>query len=194
MRILALSAAAALAVGAAGCNRQGEAVNPGQTEPVNAAQDAIGAAVGAASGPTAALTTGSYVGAAAVADMYEVEAGRIAGQKATRAEVKSFGQMMVADHTATTTKLKPLAAAAGAEIPAGLDQRRQGFLDNLRAASAADFDRVYIDQQVAAHNEALALHKGYADGGDNAALKAFAAETAPKVQMHLEEAQRLQGK
>ena len=28
--------------------------------------------------------------------------------------------------------------------------------------------------------------KSYADGGDNAKLKAFAAETAPKIQMHFD--------
>jgi putative membrane protein len=106
--------------------------------------------------------------------------------------VKAFGKMMVHDHTATTAAMKPLASAAGQTPPAGLDQRRQGLLDNLKSAPAADFDKTYIDQQVAAHQEALTLHQGYADNGDDAGLKAFAGKTAPKVQTHLDRAKSLQ--
>jgi putative membrane protein len=35
------------------------------------------------------------------------------------------------------------------------------------------------------HQNALALLQGYSANGDGTGLKAFAAETAPKVQQHL---------
>ena len=47
--------------------------------------------------------------------------------------------------------------------------------------------------QVAAHLEALTLHGGYADRGDNAALKAAAAKTKPVVQSHLDELKKIGG-
>ncbi len=172
------------------CNKEQDGTNDA-AEAINAAQDATGAAVGAAAGPMAAATTEGFVSGAAMSDLYEVEAGKIAGAKATAAGVKAFGKMMVEMHTATTAELKPLAAAAGITPPAELDERRKGFLDNLRAASAADFDKVYLDQQVAAHDEALSLMKGYAGGGDNAAIKAFAAKTTGAVESHLTQAKSL---
>lgn len=192
-RQLFVCAAAIGLMGLAACDsKQNEAPDgPGQTEAVNAAQDAAGAAVGAASGPMAAMTTDSFVGAAAVSDMFEVEAGKLASTKAKSAEVKAFGKMMADMHTKTTAELKPLAATAGITPPTEMDERRKGFLDNLKAASAADFDKVYLDQQVAAHEEALSLMKGYADGGDNAEIKAFAAKTAPVVDQHLTQARSL---
>jgi putative membrane protein len=77
-------------------------------------------------------------------------------------------------------------------MPSAMDERRQGLIDNLKQASAQDFDKVFINQQVAAHEEALTLHRTYAENGDNAALKAFAAKTAPIIQAHHQRAEQLQ--
>src|SRR5947208_1376236 len=91
-----------------------------------------------------------------------------------------------------------MAAAAALSLAAcqkpspDLDQRRKGFLDNLKAAPAADFDKTYIDQQVAGHQEALDLMKGYADHGSDAGLKGGASKAIPKVQAHLDKAKQIQ--
>lgn len=191
-RAYLISAAACAALALAACQREAE--SPGQTEPVNTAQDAVGAAVGQVSASTlGANTTGGYVANAAMGDMYEVQAGQLAAEKATSAEVKALAKTIVTDHTTAMNEMKPLVTAAGETPPAELDQRRKGMIDNLRAASGADFDRTWIAQQVAAHEEAITLHEGYANNGDNAQLKAHAAKVLPKIKMHLEKARSLQG-
>lgn len=183
-------AAAALTLTA--CQRnEAETANPGQSEPVNAAQDAMSAAVGTVSSATLGQTTEGFVTNAAISDMYEIEAGKIAQEKGQAQAVKDFGAMMVKDHTASSNEMKPLAQAANVTVPTQMDERRQGLIDNLRAASAADFDETYIDQQIAAHEEAHNLLAGYAQDGENAGLKAFAAKTAPIVQGHLEKARSM---
>lgn len=192
-RTLILCAAAASVLSLAACNKQ-DASNPGQSEPVNKVQDATAAAVGATSAATlGANTLDGYVSNAAEGDMYEIEAGKMAQEKAQNADVKAFGAMLVKDHTASSTEMKPLITAAGQTPPTELDERRKGMLDNLRAANGADFDKTFLAQQEAAHNEALTLHKGYADNGENAQLKAFAAKTAPVIQAHLDQVKKLQG-
>ena len=65
------------------------------------------------------------------------------------------------------------------------------MIDNLRGATAADFDHRYLVQQEAAHREAEILLRGYAKDGDNAAIKDFAATTDKAVKMHLSMAQKL---
>lgn len=191
-RAFLICAAAASALAVAACNRQ-EPANPGQSEPVNAAQDAVGAAVGQVSASTlGANTTEGFVSNAAMSDMYEIQAGQMAQQKGQSADVKAFGKMMVADHTAMSNEMKPLAQAAGQTVPAALDERRKGMLDNLTAASGADFDRVYLSQQEAAHEEALTLMRGYAENGDNAGLKALAQKATPKIQAHLDRVKQIQ--
>lgn len=190
------AAAAATALSLAACQKTDSqpTADAGTTnEAVNAAQDATGAAVGAVSATTVGqLSTDAFVTNAAISDMYEIEAGRIAQTKGQSADVKAFGKTMVTEHTAMTNELKPLITAAGKTAPTGLDERRKGMVDNLNAASAADFDKVYLAQQEAAHNEALTLMQGYADNGDDAGLKGAAAKAVPKIQGHLDHVKRLQ--
>lgn len=201
-RALFLTAAAAAALSLAACQKQAnnpnasegaQTGNPGQTQPVNEAQDKVGAAVGAASANTmGAMSTDAFVSNASQSDMYEIQAAQMAQSRSKNADVKAFAKQMVTDHTAMMNEMKPLVAAAGQKPSPDLDQRRKGFLDNLKAAPAADFDKTYIDQQVAAHNEALDLMKGYADHGSDAGLKAGAAKAVPKIQMHLDKAKQIQ--
>lgn len=188
-RTLMLAAAGAAALSLAACQGQEDV---GQTEPVNEVQDATAAAVGATSAATVGqMSTEAFVSNATETDMYEIEAGKIAQQKGQSADVKSFGQMMVNDHTAMLNEMKPIVTQAGFTPPAELDERRKGMLDNLRAANGAEFDRVYLDQQEAAHEEALTLMRGYAENGDNAALKQVAAKAAPKIEAHLQRVNQL---
>jgi putative membrane protein len=102
--------------------------------------------------------------------------------------------MIKTDHTAAAAALKTAAASAAPDVapPAELDQRRKGLLDNLKSAGVADFDKVYIDQQVAAHQEAVTLHRGFADNTDAPALAAHARTVLPKIEAHLQKAQEIQ--
>ena len=67
----------------------------------------------------------------------------------------------------------------------------QGKLDALKAVKGADFDKLYISQQIPAHEAALQLMQGYAATGDNEAVKGFATKTAPVIQHHLDAAKAL---
>jgi putative membrane protein len=156
------------------------------------AQDGVGAVVGAATAPMA-NSANAYVTNAAIGDMYEIESSKLALKKSSSAAVKKFAQQMITDHTATTAKLKATIKQAGLTLtPATeLDARRAGMLDNLRSASAADFDKVFLDQQTAAHQEALTLHSDFAEDGDNDALKKLAGETTPKIQHHFDMVKQL---
>jgi putative membrane protein len=191
---LFLSAAAVAALSLAACNKPAATpTDPGAENKtavgaaVDKAQDATGAAVGATSANTLGPhDTAAFVSNASQSDMYEIEAAKTAQARTKNPDIKAFAKMMVTDHTATSKAMAPLAQAAGQTPADKLDQRRQGFIDNLKSASDADFDKTYVDQQVAAHKEALDLMNGYSKDGSDAGLKDAAAKTAPKVQMHLD--------
>jgi putative membrane protein len=207
-RAFLFCAAAAAALTLSACNKnqagnrtpattEANATNatPGQAGPVNQAQDATGAAVGAMSASTmGSHDTGAFVSNLVQGNMYELDAAKIAEQKAKNADVKAFAKMMVTDHTKLGDEAKPVIAKSGETAPTDLDQRRKGFLDNLKAAPAADFDKTYMDQQVAAHDETLTLLQGYAKNGSNADLKALADKATPVVQKHDDAAKKLQAK
>lgn len=204
--ILFLGAAAAAALSLAACSKPADnaassASNAASNTAdaagaaVNKAEDATGAAVGAASANTVGPhDTGAFVSNASQSDMYEIQAAGIAQKRSKDPEIKAFAAMMVKDHTATSKAMAPLAQAAGQTPATALDNRRSGFIDHLNSASDADFNKTYIDQQVAAHQEALDLMNGYAKDGSDAGLKDAAAKTAPKVQMHLDKAKAIQAR
>lgn len=130
----------------------------------------------------------AFANTVAASDAYEIEAGKLAQQKASTQALKDFGKMMVDGHSTTTEKLKALASNTDPDITpdATLTAEQQANLQTLRDATGADFDTAYKAQQVAAHTKALAALKDYAAGGDVAQFKTFAGETAPVVKMHLD--------
>ncbi len=203
-RSLVLTTALTLSlIGLGACNKTGGAAKDAADTTNNAAatsspvvagaQDATSAVVGQASAATT-LTAAGFVTGAATSDMYEIAAGKIAMRKSTNPAIKKFARQMVHDHSASTAKLKGLLAQPGmtATLPADMDERRKGMINNLTLAKPADFDKMYIDQQVAAHNEALTLVNGYASHGDNDGLKGFAAAIAPTVQLHRDMAKQIE--
>jgi putative membrane protein len=131
---------------------------------------------------------------AAMGDMFEVEASRLALMRARSAEVKEYAQDMIDAHTRSSDDLKARLVRAGLiiEPPAMLDAEHLRKLDDLKAASAETFDGRYVAQQKEAHEEALMLHRNYAVRGSVADLKAFAADIVPKVEMHVKMASDLQ--
>jgi len=194
---LFLTAAVAAGLSLAACNKPASPTPDTNQTAAGAAVDKVQDATGAAVGATSAATLGShdtaaFVSNASQSDMYEIQAAQIAEKRSKNKDIKAFAKMMVADHTATTKAMGPLATAAGQTPADKLDERRKGFIDNLNTANDADFDKTYVDQQVAAHEEALSLMQGYAKDGSDAGLKGAAGETAPKVQMHLDKIKAMQ--
>lgn len=185
-RHLILAAAATAALAACGSSNEettadtATTADAGMTEPAAPMAD-----------PAMPTTAQAFVDAAAASDMYEVEAGKLAEQMGKSQSVKDFGAMMVADHTKSSADLKAAAASAsGVTVNPALTAKHQADLDALKNAGD-NFDATYKQQQVAAHQTALAMLQGYAQNGDNASLKDFAAKTAPVVEGHLGHARDL---
>ena len=135
----------------------------------------------------------AYVPNAAMGDMYEIQAADLALERSQNAQVKELANMIKTDHTAASNAMKAMLPQAAPEVtpPTALDQRRQGLIDNLRSASAENFDRTWVDQQIAAHNEALTLHRGFSD--QDSPLAAHARSVVPKIEAHLRQAEQIKG-
>lgn len=191
MRFTAVTTGLALALALAACNNN-EGANDMSTEAtVNDA--AINAALGGNAATDANMTDAAmptdaagFASAVAASDLYEIESATLAAEKGTAAEVKEVAGHIKADHQKSTSDLKAAAQAAKLTVAPQLDAEKQQMLDQLRAASGAEFDRLFLEQQKTAHQKALALLQGYSSGGDNAALKDFAAKGASTVKGHLD--------
>jgi putative membrane protein len=139
----------------------------------------------------ARTASATYASMAASSDNYEIESSKMMLGAATNPDVRQFAQMMIDDHTRTSAQLMAAARAANAGTT-NLLPPEAAMLKALRAAGKDNMERLYVDQQVKAHEKALALHQGYADQGDNPGLRAVAAAAVPIIQHHLDEIRRIQ--
>jgi len=188
---LASAAALTIALGACGQNDAAENTAGSAMENLTTAPEDDAGNMAMAAMPT---TAAEFSNMAAASDAYEIQSSQMAATKAGAAGVKTFAAMLVKDHQKSTADLKAAAGKASpAVMPAAmLNAEQQANLDALKAAAnGADFDRLYLQQQVPAHEKALAMLQGYAAGGDTPAIKDFAAKTAPAVEMHLAEARKM---
>jgi putative membrane protein len=135
-------------------------------------------------------STADFVKEVAISDKFEVESSKLATEKA-EGPVKNFATQMVEDHTKTSQELKNDAEKANISLPNALDSSTQTELDNLRHLNGQEFTKRYVEDQVSAHKDAVSLFKRYGKDGDNNTLKAWATETLPTLQHHLDMAQNL---
>ena len=141
------------------------------TAPVAVAGSAVGAGVGAATGVVGGTLAGGPVGGLEGAGAGAAR-GAAAGSQIGRGEVMATGASTI--------------------VPPGPEQ--QAMLSELSAAPAgARFDRLYATQQIQAHQMSIAMTQAYAQGGPNPALRNYAQQALPALQMHLQMAQRLPG-
>jgi putative membrane protein len=162
---------------------------------VGAAEAQTGMMANTPSDPAAmaSMSTPQFITAASQSDEFEIQEGKMASRMASSTAVRSFGAQMVHDHTMTTKNLHMAIRQAGMAVPPPPPLRpdQQQMISELRGLSGPAFDKAYLQQQVMAHQQALALMQGYAQNGDVPAIKTAASNTAPIVQNHLTMAQGL---
>ncbi len=127
----------------------------------------------------------------AQADMAEIDAGKLASQKASNPDVKKYGQHMVDEHTKMLEEGKKIAQAKGAKPPASADSKHRAALKKLQGLSGDEFDRAYMKQMVSDHQEVLKLAQKTAKDTKDAELKAHVEKGTPHIQEHLDMAKKL---
>jgi putative membrane protein len=131
------------------------------------------------------------------ANQVDIDAGRFAASK-TSGEVKAFAEKMVTDHTAVNksavdlvTKLKvtPEENDTSRALKAGGEKN----IADLRKLSGREFEKAYVDHEVAYHEQVLnAVDTVLIPSAQNAELKALLVKVRPAFVEHLNHAKHLQ--
>lgn len=152
-----------------------------------------------ATATTQELTDANIAALLDEANKADSSAGAVAVKKASSPAVKRFARMMMGEHHALrvagekVVKQAKMTPSAPANDPvAPLAQQETSVLDSTPAGS--QFDRAYIDQEVAAHRAVKDLLERSEGEADNAGLKAAIGQARPVVDRHLKEAEELQQK
>jgi putative membrane protein len=149
--------------------------------------------------PTAVLTDVNIVALLDEANAGDSAMGKLASTKGTNAAVKEFGRDMARDHhklreagqaVAKKENLAPQAPSNDTLATASAKMQ-----DNLTSmAKGKDWDKAYIDNEVAVHQSVLNLLQTASTAAQDTSLKALITKAQPTIQAHLEKAQSIQSK
>ena len=132
------------------------------------------------------------------ANQVDIDAGKLAKSRSSNKGVKTFAELMITDHTGVNksatdlvTKLRvtPQNNPTSQSLKAGGDRN----LAHLKTLKGAAFDKAYVDQEVAYHQQVIdALDKTLIPSATNDHLKALLIKVRPAFVAHLEHAKHLQ--
>jgi putative membrane protein len=129
--------------------------------------------------------------AAADGGMMEVELGKIAQENASSPRVKAFGEMMVKDHTEANNNLKGIATSLNIAIPDSVSNDTKKEIEHMKMKKGKDFDKAYVSMMVDDHKKDIAEFRKCADNCSDSTIKAFAGNTLPVLEKHLDSIQAI---
>jgi putative membrane protein len=199
-------AALALGVMLGGCGDRrgangGETGSAGSTSSADTAAGGMAADTGgmAAGASAGAMTDANIVALLDEANQADSASGALAVTKATSPAVKQFAKLMMTDHHALRVQGQQLAKkaqitpSAPANDPlAPLAQQETSTLQST--PKGAQFDRAYIEQEIAVHRAVNDLLDQAKSAAQNDQLKALIEKAQPVVQKHLDMAESIQKK
>jgi putative membrane protein len=120
----------------------------------------------------------------------EIDLARLAVSKTSSAALKSYAEMLIADHEKAGDEVASIAAAKNVTLPKDLPGAPNAAKTHLEKLRGAVFDRAYAAAMVDGHKKAVAELERAINLSDPD-VKNFAQETLPTLKHHLEEAQKL---
>lgn len=137
---------------------------------------------------------------AVTANQIDVNYGKIALKKSNDKVVRKFAQSMIDDHSNIIKQAAALAGKLG--VTPKDNAMTQNLLDGAKAtkrklnkASGDNFDKAYIDNEVAYHEAVIsAVKKVLIPQTENAQLKEMLVKVSPLLESHLKMAEMAQAK
>jgi putative membrane protein len=123
-------------------------------------------------------------------NLAEIQMGQLAQQNGQSDDVKSYGKMLVTDHSASNEQAKKVAEQIGVTPPSEPNAKQRAMHAKMSKLSGAAFDRAFAKDMVADHKKDIADFKKEAKKKNDPAAE-FASETLPTLEKHLDAAEKL---
>jgi putative membrane protein len=156
---------------------------------------------GSAPAPGAAAMSDPQIAAIVVAaNQVDIDAGKLALQKAKNDEVRAFAQQMITDHTAVNKSATDLVSRLKvtpepSDASRGLTTEGKDTMAKLERLEGDAFDRAYIDNEVAYHQKVIGvLDSQLIPSATNPELRSTLVGVKPAFDAHLQHAKQLQSK
>lgn len=146
--------------------------------------------VGASAMAADTIDADDFVEDASAAGVAEIETAKLALQKSTSGDIKTFAQSVITDHTAANRELASIASKKKLKVSTEAELLNKAKAAILKQRDGESFNAAYANNQVKAHKDAIELFKKASVSADPD-LASFAVATLPKLEHHLHVAQEL---
>ena len=104
---------------------------------------------------------------------HELAIAKLAREKATRPDVKSYAEMIISGHESANSQLHDVARKNGVTIPSGMTRSQQADVHRLAGLQGGDFDRAYVKDETRINQRDEKLEKAEIASTSNAQIKSF---------------------
>ena len=128
---------------------------------------------------------------AAEFDYEQIMIGKLARQRATSEDVRSFATMMEEAHRNTKSELGSMGIVKSIAVPSAPTKAAYDSYDKLNALSIEEFDEAYLVRVIESHNDAIAMFENCTNASHDPDVKAIASKRLPELRNHLSKAMEL---
>ena len=119
------------------------------------------------------------------ANLWEIPMGELAAERGNSEKTREVGRTLLADHTQLNIDIEKYAQKYDVDLPDEASSKTKQWMDEIRAASGDDFDRVFANRLRAAHGTVFGLIAEVRAGTRNDDIRAFAQAANDIVLKHM---------
>jgi len=131
---------------------------------------------------------------ASQANLAEIDVARIALEKSDNSDVRDYANMIRTDHSSALKDLADLMKDKNVSQPSAVAPESQQDISRMSNLTGPELDREFMNMMVSDHQRVVEMFRDQQAIAQNSDVKDYVEDLLPKLEMHLEKAERLQSK
>lgn len=128
---------------------------------------------------------------AADARLMDAEEGKLARERGTTEEIRSYGRWMMRDQSKLLQEIQAIAKSKNVKLPSTISEEKSKGLEDLKKVKGEEFDKKFTKMIFIDHKRDVKEFKKAIKFND-AEVKQFASQYLPTIEAHLERIQEIQ--
>lgn len=128
---------------------------------------------------------------AADARLMDSEQGKLARERGTTEEIRSYGRWMMRDQSKLLQEIQVIAKSKSIQLPSAISEEKSKGLEELKKLKGAEFDKKFTKMICIDHKRDVKEFKK-ASKFEDADVKQFASQYLPTIEAHLERIQEIE--
>jgi putative membrane protein len=137
-------------------------------------------------GPDLSIKDRQFVERVASDNLAGIKLARLALERSQTPEVRKMAQAVLSGHETQESELKAIVRPENFPLPTSEETIQQLAYERLSKLSGKEFDRAYLTQVVADHDQQINVFRGATGEASYQPLRTYAAKTLPLLQEHRE--------